>query len=185
MLKRFGFWERSPSDPQWDFFPGPSFVVTWFACRIWSTKLQMRLLCHWMHYACEKLSVGCLPLSLWLNHRTQARFYVGHGTQLPPKPWPCIPNISAYRCKKERSSGLQNTQNAFSVGYLPGLCWGDHDASPNPASYSQLGRGNGSPVPSALATRTRRLRRLGLERALPSLIFSSIEQRVMEHLTIL
>jgi len=139
-----------------------------------------------MHYACEKLSRGCSPLSLWLNHRTQARFYVGAGDgQLPPNLGLASQIFQHIGAKRAFYWPAKYAKMRFRWGLCPGLCWGDHDASPNPASYSQLGRGNDSPVPSAFATRTRRLRRLGLERALPSLIFSSIKQRVMEHLTLL
>ena len=41
---------------------------------------------------------------------------------------PCPQNISAYRCKKERSVAFKIRQNAFPVGAAPGPCWGVHDA---------------------------------------------------------
>jgi len=51
-------------------------------------------------------------------------------------------------------------QNAFPAGALSQTCWGDHDAPPNPL----VGWGGDSILPpTAPATKTRRLRCLGLE----------------------
>jgi len=111
-----------------------------------SAKLQMCLLCHWVHYACEKLSRGHSPLSLWLNHRTHAWFYIGAGEgQLSLcKPRPCRPNISAYRCTKEHYVAFKIRQNAFPAGAPPLTPLGDLMTLPQTPSL--LGRGHDSPA---------------------------------------
>jgi len=108
-----------------------------------------------------KVVKGRSLLGLWLNHRTQALFYIGAWeAQLPPKPRPCSPNISAYRCKKEHSVAFKIYQNAFPAGALPRTPMEEltYDTPPN----SLVGwEGDMILPPSALTTKTRHLGLVG------------------------
>jgi len=101
-------------------FPWTQFCSDMICMQNISAKLQMRLLCHWMHYTGEKLSRVARHWACdWIiEHRRGSMLGQGRGNS-SPKPRHCCPNISAYRCKKEHSVAFKIRQNAFPAGALP------------------------------------------------------------------
>jgi len=67
---------------------------------------------------------------------------------IAPKPCPCPPNISAYRCKNEHSVAFKICQNAFPAKAPPQTPLGSSRRSPRPPS--QLQRGHPSPYQPCL-----------------------------------
>ena len=55
-----------------------------------------------------------------VDNQPQARFYIAIGGNSPKDLGLVLPNISAYRCKKERSVAFKIRQNAFPAEAPPG-----------------------------------------------------------------
>ena len=112
-------------------------------------------------------------------------FYVVEGTGNCRPSVGLSPNISAaYTCNKERSVAFKIRQNAFPAGAPPRTLLWSSRRSPDPLVGWER---NTILPPSALDTKSRHLRRLGLAgwglRQCPK--YFPREQRVMESLTLL
>jgi len=143
----------------------------------------MHLLCHWVHYACEKLSRGarCWACDWIIEHRRCST--LGHGRGNCPLNLGLAPQIFQHIGAK--SSILwpsKYTKMHFRLGLRPGLRWRS-SCTTLPQNYLVGWEGDMILQPSALTTKTLCLGLVGGIAPPPPKYFP-LEQHMMEHLTL-